>query len=106
MSVQVETLRRELGWLQGAAMTVGAVLGSGVLVLPVAAAQIAGPASLISWLFMGILAIPLATVLGILGSHYPDAGALPLILDKHLETRQEPLPDFYFWEQSQLVDPL
>lgn len=76
MSVQVETLRRELGWLQGAAMTVGAVLGSGVLVLPVAAAQIAGPASLISWLLMGILAIPLATVLGILGSHYPDAGGI------------------------------
>ncbi|GBG56637.1 amino acid permease [Sporomusaceae bacterium FL31] len=76
MSVQSEALRRELGWLQGAAMTVGAVLGSGVLVLPVSAAQIAGPASLISWLLMGLLAIPLATVLGILGSNYPDAGGI------------------------------
>lgn len=53
------TLRKTISWLQGAALTIGAVLGSGVLVLPVATAVLAGPASLVSWLLMGLLAVPL-----------------------------------------------
>ena len=69
-------LRRSITWLQGTALTVGAVLGSGVLVLPVAAAELAGPASLVSWLLMGLLAVPLALTLGTLASTYPDAGGI------------------------------
>lgn len=57
-------------------MTIGAVLGSGVLILPVEAARLAGPASLASWLMMGILAVPLAMTMGALGSSYPDAGGI------------------------------
>jgi len=51
-------------------------LGSGVLVLPVATAVLAGPASLVSWLLMGLLAVPLAMTLGSLGATYPDAGGI------------------------------
>lgn len=69
-------LKATISWLQGSAMTVGAVLGSGILVLPVATALLAGPASLVSWLLMGILAIPLAMSLGYLGAKYPEAGGI------------------------------
>ena len=71
-----QTLLKSLSWPQGAAMTIGAVLGSGVLILPVEAAKLAGPASLASWLMMGVLAVPLAMTMGALGSAYPDAGGI------------------------------
>lgn len=69
-------LKRNISWVQGAALTIGAVLGSGVLILPVATAQLAGPAALVSWLVMGLLSIPLAMTLGNLGAKYPDAGGI------------------------------
>ena len=76
MSSEEIKLKPTITWLQGAAMTIGAVLGSGVFVLPVAAAALAGPASLVSWVLMGLLAIPLAMTLGALASTYPDAGGI------------------------------
>ncbi|MDA8333748.1 MAG: amino acid permease [Peptococcaceae bacterium] len=69
-------LRQSISWVQGSAMTIGAVLGSGVLVLPGTAAVLAGPASLVNWLLMGLLAIPLAMTLGRLGAAHPDAGGI------------------------------
>lgn len=68
--------KKNISWVQGAALTIGAVLGSGVLILPVATAQLAGPAALVSWLVMGVLSIPLAMTLGSLGAKYPDAGGI------------------------------
>ncbi len=69
-------LRRSITWLHGSALTTGAVLGSGILVLPASAASLAGPASLVSWFLMGILAFPVAMTLGALASRYPDAGGI------------------------------
>lgn len=61
---------------QGAAVSIGAVLGTGVIALPALAAGIAGPASLIAWLALILLSIPLATTFAALGSRYPDAGGV------------------------------
>lgn len=68
--------KKNIGWLQGSAMTIGAVLGSGVLVLPSLAADMAGPASLVSWGLMGLLTIPLVIVLAKLAVLYPSAGGI------------------------------
>lgn len=57
-------------------MTLGAVLGTGVLSLPGLAAQVAGPASLLSWLAMVLISIPLAVTFGGLGARYPDGGGV------------------------------
>ncbi|WP_378956230.1 amino acid permease [Pelosinus sp. sgz500959] len=76
MSGTKTNLKASISWVQGAALTIGAVLGSGVLILPVATAQLAGPAALVSWLLMGLLSIPLAMTLGQLASRYPDAGGI------------------------------
>lgn len=61
---------------QGVALSVGAVLGTGVITLPAVAAGIAGPASLVAWMIMVVLSIPLASTFAALGARYPDAGGV------------------------------
>lgn len=65
-----------LTWLQGTALYVGAVLGTGVIALPALAANTAGPASLLAWLALILLSIPLAATFSALGARYPDAGGI------------------------------
>jgi len=61
---------------QGAAVSIGAVLGTGVIALPALAAQTAGPASLVAWLALILLSVPLAWTFASLGARYPDAGGV------------------------------
>lgn len=65
-----------LSWLQGTALYIGAVLGTGVIALPALAASTAGPASLLAWLALIALSIPLAATFSALGARYPDAGGV------------------------------
>jgi amino acid efflux transporter len=61
---------------QGTALSIGAVLGTGVITLPALAADIAGPASLVAWAALVVLSIPLASTFAALGSRYPDRGGV------------------------------
>ncbi|HEU4946123.1 MAG TPA: amino acid permease [Kribbella sp.] len=61
---------------QGTALYVGAVLGTGIIVLPAIAADVAGPASLLAWLGLALLSAPLAVTFAALGARYPDAGGV------------------------------
>ncbi|MCW2843065.1 MAG: amino acid exporter, family [Nocardioides sp.] len=61
---------------QGAALTVGAVLGTGVISLPALAAREAGPASLVAWLALILLSVPLAATFAALGARHPDGGGV------------------------------
>jgi amino acid efflux transporter len=65
-----------LTWLQGTALYIGAVLGTGVIALPALAAHRAGPASLLAWGALILLSIPLAATFSALGARYPDAGGV------------------------------
>jgi amino acid efflux transporter len=62
--------------LEGTALYVGAVLGTGVIALPALAAEAAGPASLLAWAGLAIISIPLATTFAALGARFPDAGGV------------------------------
>ncbi|TXS53967.1 amino acid permease [Streptomyces sp. uw30] len=62
--------------VQGTAMYVGAVLGTGVIALPALAAEAAGPASLFAWLALVLLSAPLAATFAALGARHPDAGGV------------------------------
>ena len=62
--------------LQGTAMYVGAVLGTGVIALPALAAETAGPASLLAWAGLVVVSAPLAAVFAALGARHPDAGGV------------------------------
>ncbi|MGZ6733586.1 MAG: APC family permease [Nocardioides sp.] len=62
--------------LQGTALTLGAVLGTGVISLPAIAAAKAGPASLIAWAGLLLVSIPLAATFAALGTRYPGGGGV------------------------------
>lgn len=68
--------RQGLSVPQGAALTIGAVLGTGVISLPGLAAEVAGPASLVAWLGLVLLSVPLATTFAALGARHPDGGGV------------------------------
>ncbi len=61
---------------EGTALYVGAVLGTGAIAMPALAASVAGPASLLSWLALVLLSVPLAATFAALGARYPDAGGV------------------------------
>ncbi|MEG1391797.1 MAG: amino acid permease-associated protein, partial [Aurantimicrobium sp.] len=61
-----------LGIAQGTALYIASVLGTGILVLPGLAAQVAGPASILSVAIIFVLSIPLAGTFAALAARYPD----------------------------------
>jgi len=67
---------------QGAAVSIGAVLGTGVIALPALAAQAAGPASLLAWAALIVASIPLAVTFATLGARYPDSGGVSTFVRK------------------------
>jgi amino acid efflux transporter len=67
-------LRRSIGLGSAVALYSGAVLGSGMLVLPGTAAETAGPASLVAWLGLCVLSLPLALTFASLARRQPIAG--------------------------------
>lgn len=64
------------------ALYVGAVLGSGILILPGLAAEIAGPASLLAWGVMAIFVVPMALTMRFLSARFPDAGGVSSFVAK------------------------
>src|SRR3954463_12733341 len=60
----------------GTALSVGAVLGTGVISLPALAARAAGPASLVAWAALVLLSVPLAATFAALGARFPDGGGV------------------------------
>lgn len=76
------SVQRTIGLGQAIALYVGAVLGAGVLVLPGQAASSAGPASLLAWLFMGLLGLPLAMTFAALATEFPGAGGIATFASK------------------------
>jgi amino acid efflux transporter len=58
------------------ALYMSSVLGSGVLVLPGLAAQIAGPASLVAWVALSIISYPLAYTFASLSARRPESGGV------------------------------
>ena len=66
-------MRYKLGVWQAVALYVGAVLGTGVLVLPAIAAETAGPASVLAWLGLVALSLPMALTYAALSRQRPDA---------------------------------
>lgn len=69
-------LQKNIGMPQAIALYIGAVLGSGVLIVPGLAAEMAGPASLLAWGFMTLLILPMALSMGLLSAKFPNAGGV------------------------------
>lgn len=65
-----------LGLVQGTALYIASVLGTGLLVLPGLAAQAAGPASIVAVIAVIVLSVPLAGTFAALAARYPDPGGV------------------------------
>jgi amino acid transporter len=72
----VNRLQRHIGPVGLLFVSLGGVIGSGWLFAALYAAQIAGPAAVVSWLIGGLIALVLALVYGELGAMLPVAGGL------------------------------
>lgn len=76
------SLRKSISVWEGIALYVGAVIGSGILILPGVTAGIAGANALFSWGGMILLSIPLAYTFAFLAKEYPSAGGVSTFVDK------------------------
>lgn len=69
-------LKKEVSLFHAVGIFIGVILGSGILILPSIAANVAGAASLIAWVVMTLLAVPIALTFGYLASKFPSAGGI------------------------------
>ncbi|MCL6625703.1 APC family permease [Alicyclobacillus shizuokensis] len=76
------TMKNSISVWQGIALYVGAVIGSGILILPGMTAGIAGANALFSWGGMIVLSIPLAYTFAFLAREYPSAGGVSTFVEK------------------------
>jgi amino acid transporter len=67
-------LRRSVGFWGLTFLSLGSIIGSGWLLGALGAAQVAGPASLVSWILAGIMLAVLALIHAELGATYPVSG--------------------------------
>jgi amino acid efflux transporter len=70
------SLQKTITLRHAIALYVSSVLGSGVLVLPGLAAQIAGPSSLIAWIILSLVSYPFAFTFGSLSARNPESGGI------------------------------
>ncbi|MFF5228525.1 APC family permease [Dactylosporangium sp. NPDC000521] len=82
---------------QGAALSIGAVLGTGVIALPALAAQTAGPASLVAWAALIALSVPLAATFAALGARFPDSGGVATYAGKAFGDRAAAVVGWCFY---------
>ncbi|MFY0545554.1 APC family permease [Brevibacillus sp. H7] len=75
-SAKTAGLEKTLSFPQIVALYIGAVIGSGILLIPGLAAEKAGPASILAWLVMSVLVIPMAITMGLLSARYPSSGGV------------------------------
>lgn len=82
---------------QGAALSIGAVLGTGVITLPAVAAKVAGPASLLAWLAMVALSVPLVSTFAALGARHPDTGGVSTYVRRAFGPRSAAMVGWVFF---------
>jgi amino acid efflux transporter len=71
-----QTLQKAIKLRHAVALYVSSVLGSGILVLPGLAAQLAGPASLIAWVVLSFASYPFAYTFASLSARRPESGGI------------------------------
>ncbi|ANF98721.1 amino acid permease [Paenibacillus bovis] len=94
--MQAHSLRPTIGLSQAVALYIGAVLGSGILIAPGLAAEMAGPASLLAWGFMTLLILPMALSMGLLSARFPNAGGVSHFVTLAFGPRAGALAGWFF----------
>ncbi|MFJ6751163.1 APC family permease [Streptomyces sp. NPDC091266] len=104
MTVQETTLPasarpdvRRLGIGSGTALCAGAVLGPGVLTLPSLAAAAAGPASILAWVVLLAMCVPVAASFAALGARFPDGGGVATYVHRAMGPRAAAVVGWWFY---------
>ncbi|MBL0386675.1 amino acid permease [Tumebacillus sp. ITR2] len=74
----------------------GAVLGSGILILPSYTVHAAGPAAVVSWLLLSLLSFPLAYTFARLALRYQDLGGISVIVKNAFGRTMGAIVGWYF----------
>ncbi|MFI0216344.1 APC family permease [Streptomyces lydicus] len=88
---------RRLGVGSGTALCAGAVLGPGVLTLPSLAAAAAGPASLLAWVVLLAMCVPVAASFAALGARFPDGGGVATYVHRAIGPRAAAVVGWWFY---------
>ncbi|MEU9123045.1 APC family permease [Streptomyces sp. NPDC048506] len=88
---------RRLGIGSGTALCAGAVLGPGVLTLPSLAAAAAGPASLLAWVVLLAMCVPVAASFAALGARFPDGGGVATYVHRAIGPRAAAVVGWWFY---------
>ncbi len=86
-----------LGLVQGTALYIASVLGTGILVLPGLAAAAAGPASIVAVAAVLVLSIPLAGTFAALAARYPDPGGVASYVRRALGATAARMTGYWFY---------
>lgn len=78
------------------ALYIGAVLGSGILILPGLAAEVSGPASLLAWGLMAVVVVPMALTIGFLSAKHPNVGGVSHFVSKAFNPHLGSLIGWFF----------
>jgi amino acid efflux transporter len=76
-----------LGVTRGTALYVGALMGPGLLLIPSLAVEAAGPASIVAWGVLLVLAVPLAITFTVLGVRHPVGGGVSVYVREGIGER-------------------
>lgn len=90
------TARGGIGVVQGTALYIASVLGTGLLVLPGLAAAVAGPASIIAVIAVIGLSVPLAGTFAVLAARYPDPGGVASYVRRALGATAARMTGYWF----------
>jgi len=77
-----KTLERDLGLGAVFAISVGAMIGSGIFILPALALEMAGPAVILAYLLAGLLVVPAALSKSEMATAMPEAGGTYIYIER------------------------
>ena len=78
----MKELERDLGLPSVLAISIGAMIGSGIFILPALALEIAGPAVILAYLIAGVLVVPAALSKSEMATAMPEAGGTYIYIER------------------------
>ena len=90
-------MKRELGIFSVVAISLGAMIGSGIFVLPGLAAKIAGPAAPLAYFIAGLIVVPAAFAKSEMATAMPEAGGTYVFVDKAMGPLMGTIAGFGVW---------
>lgn len=78
----MKELERNLGLPSVLAISIGAMIGSGIFILPALALKIAGPAVILAYLLAGLLVVPAALSKSEMATAMPEAGGTYIYIER------------------------